>query len=550
MEPANPAHASTGHSSPVSLESGTPDNRSDRTYAHTERTSDDMPPSNTNLPKGAADVEAQKTGLASSEKASSPSAPASPDGKDPDLVTWQPGPPDADPANPLGWSLAKKWTSILMVSMSAFCVTCTSSIISAAYTAIENEFNIGQVTAVLGLSLFVIGLGMGPLLLGPLSEFYGRRPVYLVSYFAYTLLGLPVSFANNPAVFFIFRWATGLGGSAFVSVAGGTVSDVFSNDQVFIPMATFTLGTFLGPVFGPLISGFINTNTTQWRWTFWVTNIWAACQLVLLYFFAPETFAPIILTKRARKLRRSTGNERLYAAHERYIGNKSLTGAIVQSATKPFLLLANEYMLTLLCVWSALLLGILYLLFIAFPIVFGENHGFSSQQTGLIFIGIGIGMAFALITMPFWAERHRRAGGAKAEPEARLPIGMVGAFLMPIGMFWLAFTSYPSVHWAAPATSTIFIGWGIAYIYISVFTYTVDAYRSVAASAMAANSAVRSSWAAAFPLFARQMYHALTPTGASALLAGLNVLMIPVPFVFYYYGKRIRARSKFTTGPR
>lgn len=464
--------------------------------------------------------------------------------RDPNLVTWT----ENDPDNPFNWSYPRKAMLLSVVTSCAFCVTCTSSIISNAYQGIQDEFHISRIVAILGLSLFVIGLGIGPMLLGPLSEFYGRRPVYIVSYTAFTLLGLPVSFANNLAVFLVFRFLTGFCGSAFLSVAGGSVSDIFAASDIFVPMSIYTNGPFLGPVFGPLLSGFINQNT-DWRWTFWTINIWSAVMLAILILFGPETYAPALLTSRAKRLRKETGNQQLYAEHEHVIAEKSLVMTIVTSTTRPFQLLVREVMLLLLCLWSALLLGILYLFFVAFPIVF-ERHGFNLQEIGLSFLGIGIGMIMAVLSMPLWARHYtnlvKNKGNGVAEPEFRLPVAMVGAVLLPIGMFWFAFTTYPSVHWIVPILGTVVFGIGISFIFTSVFTYTTHAYRPVAASAMAANSFCRSSWAASFPLFAKQMYDGMTPAGASAFLAGLNVLMIPVPFVFYKYGKKIRANSQFT----
>ncbi|CBQ72989.1 related to multidrug resistant protein [Sporisorium reilianum SRZ2] len=464
--------------------------------------------------------------------------------RDPNLVTWH----DNDPENPFNWTRPRKIMLLSVVTACAFCVTNASSIISNAYQGIQDEFHISRTVAILGLSLFVIGLGVGPMLLGPLSEFYGRRPVYLVSYTAFTLLGLPVSFANNLAVFLIFRFLTGFCGSAFLSVAGGSVSDIFAASDMFVPMAIYTNGPFLGPVFGPLLSGFINQHV-QWRWTFWLINIWSAVMLAILVFFGPETYAPALLTARAKRLRTETRNHDLYAEHEHVVAQKSLTKTILTSTTRPFELLVRQVMLLLLCLWSALLLGILYLFFVAFPIVF-EEHGFNLQEVGLSFLGIGIGMITAVLTMPFWARHYTRLvqtkGNGVAEPEFRLPVAMVGAVLLPIGMFWFAFTTYRSIHWIVPILGTVIFGIGISYIYTSVFTYTTHAYRPVAASAMAANSFCRSSWAAAFPLFAKAMYTGMTIQGASGFLAGLNVLMIPVPFVFYRYGKQIRAKSRYT----
>lgn len=463
---------------------------------------------------------------------------------DANLVTWA----TDDPSNPFNWPYRRKIMLLSVVTACAFCVTNTSSIISNAYQGIQDEFHISRTVAILGLSLFVIGLGIGPMLLGPLSEFYGRRPVYLVSYTAFTLLGLPVSFANNLAVFLVFRFLTGFCGSAFLSVAGGSVSDIFAPTDIFVPMSIYTNGPFLGPVAGPLLSGFINQHT-NWRWTFWTINIWSSVMLAILVLFGPETYAPALLAARAKRSRKQTGNQELYAEHERIVASKSLVRTIVISTTRPFQLLVREVMLLLLCLWSALLLGVLYLFFVAFPIVF-EAHGFNLQEIGLSFLGIGIGMVIAVLTMPYWARHYthlvQTKGNGVAEPEFRLPVAMVGAVCLPIGMFWFAFTTYASIHWIVPILGTVVFGFGISYIYTSVFTYTTHAYRPVAASAMAANSFCRSSWAAAFPLIAKPMYDRMTTPGATAFLAGLNVLMIPVPFVFYRYGKKIRAKSQFT----
>lgn len=133
-------------------------------------------------------------------------------------------------------------------------------------------------------------------------------------------------------------------------------------------------------------------------------------------------------------------------------------------------------------------------------------------------------------------------------PETRLYMGQLGGILVPLGkehsfrpiyhqinltsgLFWLAFTTYPHVHWIAPIIASIPFGAGVYFVFTSVFTYLVTAYRPLAASAMASNSAMRSTFAAAFPLFAGAMYHRLGTVGATALLAGLTLMMVPLPWV-------------------
>ena len=165
----------------------------------------------------------------------------------------------------------------------------------------------------------------------------------------------------------------------------------------------------------------------------------------------------------------------------------------------------------------------------AAPAIVFAKHNFQPYQTGLTFIGIGIGIFAALATMPYWdAVYHRKAAanGGVAPLECRLDMAKVASVMTPAGLFIFAFTSYAHVHWIGPIIGSALFGWALLYIYISCFTYTVVQWRPVAASAMGANSMLRSSFAAGFPLFSTQMAARLGTTGTAALLAGLNCLLV------------------------
>ncbi|KAH8108393.1 MFS transporter [Phellopilus nigrolimitatus] len=449
--------------------------------------------------------------------------------------------PEDDPKNIPHF---RKWLVVLVISSAALCATCTSSIAASAESGEALDFHVSKEVTILGISLYVEGLGCGPLLLGPLSEFYGRNPVYWVSYFLFFVFSFPVAFAPNIVVFLIFRFISGFASSAFLSVAGGSVGDMFTNETVASPMAVYTISPFLGPVVGPLISGFINQHL-NWRWTYRVQIIWTFFELLALIAFVPETFQPAILKRKAQKIRKHEHIE-VYALLE--VENKGLLHAITVSCYKPFELLLFDRMALMLDLWNALVLGILYLAFQAFPIIFGEKHGFNVQMTGVSFLGIGIGLVLGTLSQPLWNRLYKRESlkyGGRPPPEMRLLMGMPGGILVAIGLFWIAFTTFPGVHWIVPLLGSVPFGTGIVYVFTATFTYLVVAYRPIAASAMAANSALRSSFAAVFPLFAGQMYNRLGTVGATALLGGLTAVMAPLPFIFYKYGARIRATSKY-----
>ncbi|KAF9494684.1 MFS general substrate transporter [Pleurotus eryngii] len=439
----------------------------------------------------------------------------------------------------------RKWLAVIVISSSALCATSASSIASFTEIAVAKEFHVSHVVTILSISLFVEGLGVGPLLVGPLSEVYGRNIVYQVSYTLFFTFSWPVAFAPNIAVYLIFRFVTGLCGSAFLSVAGGSVSDLFSDATIAGPMALYTISPFIGPILGPLISGFINQNL-YWRWTYRLQLMWIFAQYLALFLFVPETYVPVLRKKKAERLRKSTGELKYYAPLEK--SDHSLLVAILVSCYKPFQLIFFDRMALLLDVWSALILGILYLTFQAFPIIFESGHGFNMQSAGLTFLGIGFGMMLAISTQPLWNRhflRQRQKFEGSPPPETRLFMGQVGAILVPVGLYWLAFTTYPHVHWMVPIIASVPFGSGIYFVFTSTFTYLVTAYRPIAASAMASNSALRSIFAAVFPLFAGAMYSKLGTVGATALLAGLTTIMAPLPFVFYRIGHRLRQSSRF-----
>jgi len=268
--------------------------------------------------------------------------------------------------------------------------------------------------------------------------------------------------------------------------------------------------------------------------------------MVAIFLFVPESYAPVLLKRKARKLRKDTGDQTYWAPLDRR--ETTLARSLLLSCYVPFQLLIFERMALLLDTWNALLLGILYLMFQAFPIIFENGHHFNIQTTGLTFLGIGIGMIMGLATQPLWNRLSARAAashGGKAPPETLLIMGQVGGILVPLSLYWFAFTTYPRVHWIAPIIASVLFGSGTFFIFTATFTYLVTAYRPIAASAMASNSFMRSAFAAAFPLFAGAMYNKLGTVGATALLAGLATLMAPLPFIFYRIGPKLRSRSRF-----
>ncbi|CAK7225529.1 hypothetical protein SCUCBS95973_005896 [Sporothrix curviconia] len=469
--------------------------------------------------------------------------------KDPFEVSWDGG--DADPMCPRSMGVLRKWSIVFITCLGAVCVTCASSIYTASYAGMNAEFHCSDLIATLGLSTFVLGIALGPAW-SPLSEFYGRRPIYLGSFILFIIWLIPSAVAQNIQTMIVARFFQGFTGAAFLSVAGGTVGDLFSREEMQAPMAFFSVAPFVGPSIGPLIGGFINSYI-NWRWTHYIMIIWSFVIFVAIFFLVPETYHPVLLRNKARKLRKETGDDRHFAPLEKM--SRSVIGTIGNALTRPFELLIREPMILALNLYSAILLGVLYLFFGAFPLVFEGNHGFNLWQSGLSFMGLFVGMIVGAFFAPLWGsirlrlmvKRQKDLGldTPVSEPEDRLPSVMVGALLVPIGIFWFGWTSYPSVHWIVPIIGSGVFAVGTLFVFSGIFTFFVDTYTMYAASVLSSNAFARCSFAAAFPLFGLQMYNKLGAEWATSLLAFLTVAMLPFPFLFFKYGKQLRSRSRF-----
>ena len=187
-------------------------------------------------------------------------------------------------------------------------------------------------------------------------------------------------------------------------------------------------------------------------------------------------------------------------------------------------------------------------MFGAFPIVFQEVRGWSQGIGGLAFLGVAVGILMG-VGYSIWDNRRYTAvekeHGGEAPPEARLPPALVAAVALPIGIFWFAWTNYPSIHWIVCIIGTAPFGFGMVLVFLALMNYLIDAYTIYAASVLAANSVLRSLFGAIFPLFTTYMYRNLGIHWASSVPAFLALICTPAPFVFYKYGEQIRMKCKF-----
>ncbi|KAJ5173278.1 spermine transporter [Penicillium capsulatum] len=445
-----------------------------------------------------------------------------------------------DPEHPHNWSRLYKWYITLVASALVVCIAYGSSYVTGGLGLIEEQYNVSLEVAILTCSIMVCGFAVGPLLWSPLSEIIGRRPVYIISLGLYVIFNIPCALSPNIGGLLACRFLCGVFSSSGLSLAGGTIADVWSIEERGMAIAYFAAAPYCGPVIGPIVTGWINVGTGRLDLFHW-TNMAFAGVILIVVGLIPETYAPVILKRRAAKLRKETGNENIVTEQEQH--KLTLHDIARTSLIRPITMILTEPVLDLMCMYIVLIYSMLYAFFFAYPVIFGRLYNYNDGQIGLMFIPILIGAAISLLVTPVLENQFKRICESRAPtPEDRLIAALIGAPFVPVAFFLLGATSFKHIIWVGPASSGIAFGFGMVLCYYAVNNYIIDSYQKYAASALAAKVFLRSGGGAGFPLFITQMYDRLGLQWASWLLAFLGVGMVFIPYVFYFFGGKLRAK--------
>lgn len=442
-------------------------------------------------------------------------------------------------------STVRKYYITLLVSCIAIIITALSSIWTFEGPFYQKKFHFSNEVEILGITLFIFGLGLA-LFMSSISEYAGRKVTFIFSLSGVFIFIIVTIWSPSLTGVFIARFLSGVFGSAFLSVANSVVSDIFANTEVGIPSIFVSCSPFLGPALGPLLSAVFQHEP---RWGLFTLLIAVFVCLILIVFTYPETYKPILLAKKAERLRRETGDDRYYAPIEKQTKEVNFIRATLTNCKRPIGLLLKDPMIFTLCFYTGLCLAIIYMFFVAFPIIYMEEvWSFTTVECACCYLSIAVGILIAapssLLTQKRYMRRIKENNGV-SYPELRLEALKIGGFLTPIGLMIFAWTLYSHVHWFGSLVGAGVFGMGVFFIFTSIFAYIIDAYRLYAASGMAANSLLRSYMAGIFPLFTRYMFKRLGVNWAAFLLAMLCVLMIPIPFIFNKYGAFLRAKSPY-----
>jgi len=296
---------------------------------------------------------------------------------------------------------------------------------------------------------------------------------------------------------------------------------------------------------------------STWRWVFWSTSIVDAVIQLVGLFYLDESFAPLLLERKADRIRKTLDAEK---GHQRNIRTVFQTDdrhwkrIFSRGLIRPFVLFTHEPIVQLLGIYMAFIYGVFYLFLTTIPTIYGVLYQQQPGIAGIHYLALGVGLTGASQingqTLDKVYVYFKNKNGGVGRPEFRLPSMVPGTILLPIGLLITGWTVPVKVFWLVPDIGIALVGAGIILNFQSIQTYIIDAFTLHAASALAAASCLRSLAGFGFPLFAPAMFNALGYGGGCSLLAGFSIVVgCPAPWFFWKYGERIRESSRHIDKP-
>lgn len=253
-----------------------------------------------------------------------------------------------------------------------------------------------------------------------------------------------------------------------------------------------------------------------------------------------ESMESILLERKAKRLRKSTGNPNLRSAVSRDLPAKTI---VARALSRPIRMLLFSPIVLLLGVYLAFVFGLTFLLLATLSDLFQNTYGFKEGVAGLAFLGLGVGCVIGTI---IFAKASNAMAKKNSVPEYRLIMMMLGGPFVPASLFWYGWSAEYHVHWIVPIIGTAFIGIGIVFVTASGQLYMIDTFGSEgSASAMAALTLVRNGSGAFLPLAAPPLYRKLGLGWGNSVLGFISLTFVPLAFLFYRFGGRLRERFPF-----
>jgi DHA1 family multidrug resistance protein-like MFS transporter len=357
-------------------------------------------------------------------------------------------------------------------------VTFASAIFATAIPSLVRIHDVDREVVTLGVSLYVLGFAFGPVIWASFSELKGRYLPFIISAFGFTAFSFGTAVSKGLTSILICRWFGGFFGAGPLTLAGPLYADMFVGKPFGVSMVVFAFTVFMGPIVAQPVGGFIVVNRDLgWQWTEYLCGILGAAALIPLVFTLKETYAPVILAKKAATIRDQSGDVSITSHFDEI--SLSLRVIIVDYVALPLKMLASDPIVLLMSLFGSFVYGLLYLFLVGYPVVFQKIHGMTPGVGGLPYLGLIVGELFAVMAiflMQPWIMMKAKTNQGLMMPEWQLPIAVPGAVAFSVGLFWYGWTGYKQqIHWIVPTLSGLLTGFGLLATFVPSISYLVQA---------------------------------------------------------------------------
>lgn len=478
------------------------------------------------------------------------------------VVDWA---SSTDPLNPRNWPLARRVSCTLQISLIAAGVGAASGIDATVLPQAAASLGVSEVAESLATGLYLVGMGLGSLVAGPLSETFGRIKVYCGSMIVFMAWILGAGLAPNFGAQITFRLLAGCAASTPLVCSGGSVADMFDGVEKTWAFPLYAIAAFGGPMLGAVMGAYIGPSSVSggWRWAEWTVLLAAGVIVVLLILLMPETYAPLLLRWKAEHLRRLTGDERYRSELE--VVEATLATRLQISMTRPFRM-ASEPIILAMTLYLSVVYIVLFTFLVGWPYIYQDTYGISQGLSNIIFLAMFVGLFFTGLLVPiiYRMTRSQIKQAGQFNPELRLLYAMFGpALAIPISLFWMGWTANPEISIWSPILAAGLFGFGVMGVFICAYMYVIDAYETFSASALTLSNSfnlpifptylltclqaavVRYVVAGGMTVAGIPFYTNMGVHYTLTILACISCVLAIVPYALYKWGYLLRTRSKY-----
>ncbi|RFU33790.1 hypothetical protein B7463_g2535, partial [Scytalidium lignicola] len=448
--------------------------------------------------------------------------------------------PSMDPADPLNWPSWKKNVNLILISFHAMTTTFIAAGIVPAYEMLSIDLGISITGASYLTSIQIIVLGVSPLFWKPISNRFGRRPIWLISTIGSLVCNVGCAKSHTYATQIITRILVSFFISPAIALSSVVVTETFFARERGQKMGVWTLMVTLGPPVGPFIMGFVAYHTDSWVWIYWIYAIINGVQFILYFFFSPETLYVHNSSVAAEKS--------LFRREYLNFGKIGPNPLSLRDFFTPIALFTYPNILIPTIAYSLIFGFCSVFLVVEIPSIFTPRFGLNPQEIGLQYIGLIIGSVLGEQLggrgSDWWMSRKARKLGTSrhVEPEYRIWISYVGFATVICGLvvYCIQLDKLQAYN-VTPIIGVAIATFGNQIITTVLVTYTVDSHHEHAASIGVFINLVRSTWGFIGPFWFPDMVANCGLKGTAGLMAGIVFIFTVLPTVFVQWkGKKLR----------